>query len=311
MDFLKRTNNSEPRLNLDIAGKVSELEILLKKVLPKNIMWKIVLGKGLEFDGYRDYTPQDDSSLVDWKATVRAQKTLVRKYIEERDLKFMFFVDVSENMIFSSTEKLKCEYAAELVAALSHLIITYGDRVGFVLFNDKIVKIKKPEVGTRLFDIMIHELSNPSNYGGPSNLKIILDEIIKTMDKETSMIFIVSDFLKVDESYRRNLEDLAGLFETVAIILRDPLDKTMPDLNKEVIIENPETKEKLLVNPKVAKNIYEKNALEQLSLVKTIFKDCNIDFMELSTKDSFPEKITEFLMERIKGGRIVKAKNVF
>jgi uncharacterized protein (DUF58 family) len=306
----EKNRKQKPELNLDIAGKVSELEILLKKVLPRNILWKIVLGKGLEFDGYRDYTLSDDSSLIDWKATVRAQKTLVKKYIEERDLKFMFFLDVSDNMIMGSKEKLKCEYAAELFAALAHLILTSGDRVGFVMYNNEIIKIKKPDVGTRLFDIIIHEVSNPSNYGGKSNLDKILGDLLKTMDKTTSLVFLISDFVKIDDSYRKNLEILASLYETIAIILRDPLDKTFPVLNKEVIIEDPETGEKLLVNPKVAKNIYEKNSLEQLNLVKTIFKDYNIDFLEISTEDSFPEKIAEFLKERIKGGRVVKAKNV-
>ena len=115
---------TERKLNLDIAGAVSELEMVMKKVLPRNIMWRVIWGRGLEFDGYRDYSVTDDAVNIDWKATVRAGKTLVKKYIEERDLKFMFFIDVSDNMVFGSTEKLKCEYCAELVAALSHLILT-------------------------------------------------------------------------------------------------------------------------------------------------------------------------------------------
>ena len=61
------------KLNLDIPGRVSELETLLKRVLPRNIIYKIVLGKGLEFDGYRDYTSSDDASMIDWKASLRAR----------------------------------------------------------------------------------------------------------------------------------------------------------------------------------------------------------------------------------------------
>ncbi len=306
----KKVSKTESKLNLDIADKVSELEALLKKVLPKNIFWKMVLGKGLEFDGYRDYTEKDDSSRIDWKATVRSQKTLVKKYIEERDLKFMFFVDVSENMIFSSTEKLKCEYSAELVASLAHLILTSGDGIGFVLYNNKIIKVKMPGMGNKQFEILVHELSDPLNYGGISNLSDVLEGLLKTMDKSTSLVFLVSDFVRMDDSYKKNLELLSGLFEVVAIILRDPLDKTLPNINREVVVESPETGERLLVNPQVARNIYEKNALEQLINVKKIFKNFNIDFLEISTEDSFPEKIAEFMQERIRGGRVVKTKNV-
>jgi len=300
---------AEQKLNLDIAGAVSELETLLKRVLPKNIMYQIVLGKGLEFDGYRDYTETDDASLIDWKASVRGKKTLIRKYVEERDLKFIFLIDVSDNMVFGSTEKLKCEYAAELAAALSHLILVNGDRFGFVLYNDNIVSRRVPELGNKQFEIFVNELSNPLIYNGGSNLNIVLDTLSDDLDRNTSMIFIISDFVKFDETYKKNLEALAGLFEIVAVIVRDPLDNHLPMMNKELIIENPETKEKLLINPKIAAKIYEENAFRQLSLVKKIFRDNNIDFLELSTEKYFAEEFAVFLKERISGGRVVRIKN--
>jgi uncharacterized protein (DUF58 family) len=302
---------AEPKLNLDIAGAVSELETLLKRVLPKNIMYQIVLGKGLEFDGYRDYTQNDDASLIDWKASVRGKRTLIRKYIEERDLKFIFLIDVSENMVFGSTEKLKCEYTAELSAALSHLILVNGDRFGFILYNDHIVSRRLPELGNKQFEIFVSELSNPLIYNGISNLNNILDNLPDSLDRSTSMIFIISDFIRFDETYQKNLEILAGLFEVVAVIVRDPLDNHMPVINKELIIENPETKEKLLINPKIASKIYEENALKQLSLVKKIFQNNDVDFLELSTEKYFAEEFAVFLKERISEGRIVQTKNEF
>jgi len=298
----------EQKLNLDIAEAVSQLETLLKRVLPKNIMYQIVLGKGLEFDGYRDYTPADDADLIDWKATVRGGRTLIRKYIEERDLKFTFLVDVSDNMVFGSTEKLKCEYAAELAAALSHLILVNGDRFGFVLYNDKIVSRRVPELGNKQFEIFVSELSNPLIYNGVSDLNNILEPLANDLDRGTSMIFIISDFIKVDETYQKNLEALSSLFEVVAVIVRDPLDSHLPMINNEIVIENPETKEKLLINPKIAARIYEENAFKQLSLVKKIFQNNNIDFLELSTEKYFAEEFAAFLKERIRGGRIVKIK---
>lgn len=300
----------ERKLNLDIAGAVSELEILLKKVLPKNIIYQMVLGKGLEFDGYRDYTNADDASLIDWKATVRGGKTLMRKYIEERDLKFLFLIDISDNMVFGSTEKLKCEYVAELSSALSHLILTSGDRFGFVLYNDKIVSQRPPELGIRQFEIFTNELSNPFIYSGVSNLNNVLDELTKTLDRRTSMIFIISDFIKVDESYKKNLEILASLFEVVAVMVRDPLDSHLPKMNKELVIENPETRERLLINPKTAARAYQENSLNQLNLVKEIFEDSNIDFVEMSTERKFAEDFSVFLKERIINGRVVRVKNV-
>jgi len=299
----------ERKLNLDIAGAVSELELLLKRVLPINIMWKIVLGKGLEFDGYRDYASFDDASDIDWKASVRGNRTVVRKYIEERELKFMFLVDVSDNVIFGSTEKLKCEYIAEMVSAMAHLILVNGDRVGIALYNDKIVNFIVPSLGKKHFDVLAYELSKPSNYGGENNLNEVLNNLIKTIDKSVSMVFLVSDFVNIDETYNHNLEILAGLFETIALIVRDPLDITLPDLDKEIVISS--GNEKLLINPRLAKRSYEENAKNQLDFVKDTFKNKNIQFLDLSTAESSAEKIAGFLSERIKGGRKTKLENVY
>src|SRR3989344_7364473 len=302
---------TERKLNLDIAGIVSELELLMKKVLPRNIFLRIVLGRGLEFDGYRDYTFNDDAVNIDWKASVRGGRTLIRKYVEERDLKFMFFVDVGDNMVFGSTEKLKCEYIAEMVSALSHLILVSGDRFGFVLFNDGVVKAVMPKMGKKQFEILVYELSNPMTYGGKSDLNNILKGFIDTLDRNTSMVFLVSDFVDMDESYKKNLEMLSSIFETVAIIVRDPLDIRMPEINKEVVISDPENDRSMLINPKVAKNAYEKNSLEQMSIVKGIFRDYGIDFLELMTNESSSQKIAEFLTARIKSGRKVRVENVY
>ena len=301
----------ERKLNLDIAGSVSELETLLKKVLPKNIIYRILLGRGLDFDGYRDFTQDDDAILIDWKASVRSKKLLTKKYIEERDLKFVLIVDVSDNMVFGSTEKLKCEYTAELSAAVSHLMLMTGDKVGFVLFNGKVIKMRPPELGTRPFDIFSSYLSDPLLYGGDSNLDKILDYLLGVLDRDVSMVFIISDFINVDESYKKSLEMFAGMFETTAIIVRDPLDSSLPAINKEVVIESIETGERMIVNPKVVKSIYEQNAIYQLNLTKTIFQNLNIDFLELSTDKSFAGEFALFLKERMMGGRKVRLKNVY
>lgn len=300
---------AEGKLNLDIAGAVSEFEVFIKKILPKNIIYQVIYGKGLEFDGYRDFAPDEDSSNIDWKATVRAGKTLARKYIEERDLKIMFVIDVSDNMIFGSTEKLKCEYAAELSAALAHVILMAGDRVGFVLFNDKVVRMREPGFGERHFEIISQELSNPVNYGGASNLDNILGFLLNTLDKSTSMVFIVSDFININESNKQNLELFSALFETIAIVVKDPLDKTLPSVNKEVVIEDPMTKERLLINPKVAKSAYEVNALEETDSLRSLFRDSGIDFSEFTTDSSFILNLSNFLMERSKR-RVYKKKDV-
>ena len=120
----------EPKLKVDFAKVVSELERVMKKFKLKRILYRTIFrGKGLEFDRYRDFNPDEDASSIDWKASLKANTLLARQYIEERDLDFYFVVDVSNSMMFGSSDKLKAEYAAEIVAALGHLILNSNDNL--------------------------------------------------------------------------------------------------------------------------------------------------------------------------------------
>ena len=88
----------QEKLNVNIPERISEFETIMRHFRVKNIIYKVLFrGKGLEFDSYRDFTQDDDASFIDWKASKRANKLLVRQYIEERDLKIFFVIDGSIN----------------------------------------------------------------------------------------------------------------------------------------------------------------------------------------------------------------------
>ncbi len=290
----------ERKLNLDIPRNIVEFEALIDKILPKKIFYRLLLrGKGLEFDGYRNFGQDEDASSIDWKASVRSNTLLAKQYIEERDIKIMFIIDIGENMIFGSEEKLKCEYCAEMVAALANVMLSSGDKVGFIFFNNKITKIRMPEGGGKQFNIFVYEISNAENYGGYSDINEVLGSIIQRLNPSISLMILISDFIKVNEGSRKNFQELAHICETIAMMIKDPLDKTLPEINKEIVIENPNTGERMIVNPKIAKKSYEKNAAEQTALVKDIFQDSNIDFLELETDRPFPMDLALFLKRRI------------
>lgn len=290
------------KLNVNIAGSISELEGMLKEFRLKKLIYKLFFrGKGLEFDGYRDFAPDDDATRIDWKATMRAQKTLVKQYIEERDLRIMFMIDIGENMVFGSTEKIKCEFITELVAAFSKVMLNTDDRIGFVLFGDTITHFVDCQAGEKQFEIFVDTLSNGLNYGGVTNLDQALDFSIDYFSDAISAVILVSDFLKVTGETEKKLALLSNRFETIAIRVRDPLDITLPDMEGEIILENPETHEQVIVNPNVAKNAYEKYALEQGKIVEDIFKKAEVDHLDLITNKSFAAPLAVFLKERLEG----------
>ncbi|MFH1787376.1 MAG: DUF58 domain-containing protein [archaeon] len=291
------------KLNIDIAGSIIELESILREFrLKKEIYELFFRGKGLEFDGYRDFAPDDDATRIDWKASMRAQKTLVKRYVEERDLRIMFLIDVGENMIFGSTEKIKCEFITELVAAFAKVLLNTNDRIGFILFGNRVNHFVDCKAGEKQFEIFIETLSDSKNYGGITNLDHVLDFSMDYLDKSVSAIVLISDFLRITSETEKKLSILAHKFETIAIRVRDPLDFTLPEIEGEIVLEDSETHQQVIINPNVARKTYEKNAMEQSKIVENIFKNVELDNLDLFTDESFAPSLAEFLKERV--GRI-------
>lgn len=288
------------RLNVDVPTAISEFLAVIKEFRLKKDFYKIIFrGKGLEFESYRDFAPDDDASSIDWKASSRTQKLLVKQYLEERDLKVFFLIDIGNNMVFGSTNKLKCEYNTELVAALSKLIMEAGDRVGFFLFSDTVKHFIQPKRGDRHFQFFIDILTHPETYGGITNIDSALDFAMQYLNKSVSSVIIISDFLRVSMQTEKKLTFLSNMFETLVIRVRDPLDFTLPDVDQEIVLENPLTHEQVIVNPKVAKASYETYAREQAKFVEEMFKKSGADYLDLVTAKSFAIPLAMFLKERI------------
>ncbi len=287
------------RLNADIASSIAQLQAIIKHFEKKLKIYRLILrGKGLEFETYRNFTPDDDAGMIDWKASKRANKLLAKQLIEEKDLKIMFLIDTGENMISGSTEKLKCEYAAEVSGALAHMVMEGGDKAGFVYFNGQVTKYLKPSRGDRYFGQFLDYITDAENYGGPSDLKAALDFSLTYFPKSTESVIIVSDFASFNEESKTSLLTIAQKFETLVIPIKDPTDKTLPDFSEEIVIEDPGTGQQMLVNPAIAKKIYEQQMLEKEKFLKQTCSKNNIDLLELMTDKPFVPTLATFLKER-------------
>ncbi len=288
------------KLNVDIAGAITEFEEIIKEFKLRKDIYRIIFrGKGLEFEGYRDFAPDDDASNIDWKASSRAQKLLVKQYKEERDLRIVFVIDVGSNMVFGSTAKLKCEFMTEAVAALSNVIVKSNDRVGFFLFSDTIRHFVTCKGGKKHFQLFIDILSTSSNYGGQTNLDQALDFAMDYLNNSIHSVIIVSDFLNATMETEKKLSLLGSRFETIAIRVRDPLDLALPNIEGEIILEDPVNHQQVIVNPKVAGKKYARYALEQGKAVEEIFKKTQLDYLDLVTDKPFAEPLAVFLKERL------------
>ncbi|MBS3134786.1 DUF58 domain-containing protein [Candidatus Woesearchaeota archaeon] len=288
------------KLNVDIVPSIRKLEVVTKGLIRTKGFgsYKSVFrGKGLEFLEYRPYDRNDDSSMIDWKASMRANQLLIRQYAEERDINVFFLIDCSSSMVFGSTPKLKNEYAAELVASLSFSILDAGDSVGMAMFNDRIVKQIYPNRGRGQFYTLVRNLVNPNLYGGSYNFKEVADFVLNYL-KETTVVIIVSDFVGFNEDLVKHLEFVTSKFDTIGLMVRDPRDRTLPDDVGQVVIEDPYSNKDLLIEPGLIKEVYEDEIRRQEKWVKDLFLKDKSDFLLLTTDKSFVQPILSLFKER-------------
>lgn len=304
MEILK-TLNEKKRFNIDFAKAIAEFERAFQKFPVKRILYNMIFrGKGLEFDSYRIFEPNDDTSMIDWKATLRANETLAKKYIEERDLSIYFLIDASNGTLFGSGEKLKAEYSAEIIAAIAHLIYSSGDNIGLVMFNDKPVKTLFPSNSKNQFMLFTKFLSDPGYYGGGFDLEKTIKEVLKFTKSAYTIFIIISDFINLKESDEKIIKLLGNRFETMAIMVRDPLDESIEKIPFQLSIQDPYSRRQMTLDPSITKREYKKSVAKQKESVRESFKKSRIDLLELSTEENFVPKTVKFLKERSRGSRI-------
>jgi len=294
------------KVNVDIPGAMRKLQVITNMLVTTRFRQSYVAvfrGKGLEFDSYRDYNLSDDASLIDWKASARAKELLVRKYVEERKLEVFFLVDVSNSMVFGSTEKIKNEYTAELVVALANAVLSAGDKVGYAFFNSDITVKVPPLLGKKQFYNLARELVNPNTYGGGFDLANALKFPLSFL-KNSGTIFVVSDFLGMkDDSWIKSLKWLAAKFEVICLMIRDPRDKVLPRDAGQVLVADPYSNRKTLVDARLVREAYRSYVDRQEKELEKIAKESSVQFVPIYTDEPFVKPIVQLFMIRKKRWR--------
>ena len=290
---------------INFPKAISEFENAMQKFSVKKILYKMIFrGRGVEFESYRMYGPDDDASMIDWKASLSANELLAKQYVEERHLNVYFLVDVSNSMLFGSSNKLKAEYAAEFVASLSHLVVASGDNVGLVMFSDKVVKVLHPSASKNQFALITKFLSDASFYGGGFDLNKAIDYVLRTVKSSYTVFILVSDFIKTKKSNLRDLRLLGSRFETFAVMIRDQMDENLPKTSYQFSVQDPYSGRQMILDPQIAAERYRKNVVKQKGMVRDMLKRSRIDVLVLMTDSNFAISLSGFLRSRAMGARL-------
>ena len=253
-------------------------------------------GQGMEFSEVREYQPGDEVRSIDWNVTARMRKPYVKRYIEERELTVMLVVDLSGSERFGTRNRFKSELASELAAVLAMSAIRNNDRVGAVLFTDRIEHVVPPRKGRRHALRLMRDLLAFEPVGQGTDIAAAVDYVGKMLVHK-AIIFLVSDFQ--EEELEQPLKLLAQRHDVVAVTVDDPSEHELPDLGLARFVD-PETGHTLDVDtsdPAVRARFAEA-VTEELTARKRLLRRLAIDEIPLHTDGGVVDPLIRFFRTR-------------
>jgi uncharacterized protein (DUF58 family) len=253
-------------------------------------------GQGMEFSEVREYQPGDEVRSIDWNVTARMRKPYVKRYIEERELTVMLVVDLSGSERFGTRKRFKSELASELAAVLAMSAIRNNDRVGAVLFTDRIEHVVPPRKGRRHALRLMRDLLAFEPTGTGTDIAAAVDYAGKMLVHK-AIIFLVSDFQ--EEELEQPLKLLAQRHDVVAVTVDDPSEHELPDLGLARFVD-PESGDTLDVDtsdPDVRARFAEAVA-EEITARRRLLRRLAIDEIPLHTDGGVVDPLIKFFRTR-------------
>jgi uncharacterized protein (DUF58 family) len=254
-------------------------------------------GRGMEFNEVREYLPGDDIRNIDWNVTARYGHLFVKKFVEERELTIMLLVDMSASGKFGTVDKTKAEIVAEIASVLAFSAIKNNDKVGMVVFTDKIEKYVPPSKTTGHILRLIRDILffKPRNTGTDLNMAL---EYFSNVVKKKAIVFLISDFITKD--YEKVLKIVSRKHDVVAISITDPKEKELPANIGYVELADAETGETITIDTNDKKFIDEYNEFRHREEKEreTFFSRINIDYINITTNISYIKPLLKFFYLR-------------
>ena len=238
----------------ELMAKVGKIRILTNRLIDDQLSGdyhSTFKGQGVEFDEVRPYVAGDDVRSIDWNVTARTGMPYIKRFSEERELTVLFLVDVSGSQSYGSTTRSKAELAAEVASLLALTAIRNQDKIGLILFSDKIVKYIPPRKGRQSVMRLVREvLAAEDDATGGTDIAGAL-RFLNGVQKRRAVVFLVSDFQCASgddaSAYEKLLRVVARRHDVIAIPVSDPAENELP-LAGLAELEDPETGELLLVD---------------------------------------------------------------
>lgn len=263
-------------------------------------------GRGMAFSEVREYLPGDDIRSIDWNVTARLNHPYVKIFEEERELNVMMLVDVSGSGNFGTDKQFKRELITELCAVISFSAIQNNDKIGLILFSDKIEKFIPPKKGRSHILRIIRELINFQPESKETNIGVGL-QYLSNVIKKKSIAFVVSDFFdpSINDTKKSFFEDALKIssrkHDLVALKISDQREADLPDVGL-VNFRDAETGKEMWIDTsdKAVRTNYHNRKLARDVRLNAIFSRCGVDKVELFTGQNYIQPLMKLFKKREK-----------
>jgi uncharacterized protein (DUF58 family) len=285
----------------ELLKKIRRIEITTSKLVTDMLAGQyesVFKGRGIEFDEVRDYQPGDEIRSIDWNVTARMGHPFVKKFVEERQLTVMILLDASASADFGTSYRLKKELAAEVCAVLAYAAIKNNDRVGLMIFTDKVEKFIPPRKGQSHILRVIRE----ALYFKPADRGTDIAGALKFLDGVTSrraVTFIISDFMAKD--FKKALSIANKKHDVVAITITDPREIELPDAGLIELVDAEKGKALLVdtSSPKLRATYAARSARVFEERMK-MFNSVDVDHIDIRTDKPYVNELVKFFKVRKK-----------
>jgi len=297
----------EQELTRKILRKVRQVEVRTRRLVDDSLAGSyhsVFKGRGMNVDEVREYVPGDEVRAIDWNVTARTGVPHVKKFTEERELTILLLIDVSRSGLFGSGSESKREMMAEVGSVLAFSAVRNNDRVGLLLFTDRIELYIPPKKGRSHILRVIREILFFKPQGRGTDIGQAL-ELVNRMNRRRTVLFLLSDFCLPGD----HEQALAGLatplyltgrrHDLIAISITDPREHELPDVGW-ITLEDAESGEQVQLDTSDAwtRKAYANLADDQHQRLRTTMRKNNIDLLELQTDASYTAPLVRFFKSR-------------
>jgi uncharacterized protein (DUF58 family) len=266
-------------------------------------------GQGMEFSEVRAYHPGDDVRNIDWNVTARMNEVHVKKHVEERELTVLLLVDLSGSENFGTARRFKAEVVAEIAAVLALTAERNNDRVGLIIFSDRIEHVVPPRKGRRNALRMIRDVLAFQPAGRGTDIGRALDYAARLL-RHKGIIFLLSDFVPANgtaagaPAWEKSLRLVSRRHDVVPVTISDRAERQVPDVGL-LVLRDPESGEAVAVDTADAewRRRYEDVLAAEHAERRRIFRRLGIDEVEVTTDESWIRPLLAFFRRRERKAR--------